>query len=182
MRRTGTLTSSGRSARLVAQVGYVGTTGTHLPRLIEGNPTIYYPGAFPPRITSTSGECFQAARWRRPTIALTLRWAKIAGIANSNYHALETSLRKRFGYGISFLASYTYSKSIDDVSSFNISGSASQPVAGENDLAQNPFDLAAERGRSMFDSRHRFVLSYQWSLPFWRHATTGISALSATGN
>ena len=61
------------------------------------------------------------------------------------------------------------SKSIDDVSSFNITGSASQPVAGENDLAQNPYDLAAERGRSMFDSRHRFVLSYQWNIPFWNH-------------
>jgi hypothetical protein len=81
-------------------------------------------------------------------------------------------VRKRFGHGISFLASYTYSKSIDDVSSFNITGSASQPVAGENDLAQNPFDLAAERGRSMFDSRQRLVLSYQWSVPFWRQAHT----------
>ena len=49
-----------------------------------------------------------------------------------------------------------------------MTGSASKPVAGENDLAQDPFDLAAERGRSLFDSRNRFVLSYQWSLPFWR--------------
>jgi hypothetical protein len=80
---------------------------------------------------------------------------EIASIANSSYNALEASLRKRFSHGLSFLASYTWSHSIDDVSSFNITGSASQPVAGENDLAQNPFDLAAERGRSMFDSRHR---------------------------
>ncbi|HXZ78774.1 MAG TPA: hypothetical protein VEG30_02520, partial [Terriglobales bacterium] len=97
---------------------------------------------------------------------------EISGIANSSYNAFESSVRKRFGHGISFLASYTWSKSIDDVSSFNITGSAAQPVAGENDLAQNPFDLAAERGRSMFDARHRFVLSYQWSLPFWRQAQT----------
>ena len=92
----------------------------------------------------------------------------IEGIANSSYNALEASLTKRFSHGISFLASYTYSKSIDDASSFNMTGSASKPVAGENDLAQDPFDLAAERGRSLFDSRNRFVLSYQWSLPFWR--------------
>ncbi len=97
---------------------------------------------------------------------------EIAGVANSNYNALESSLRKRFGHGLAFLASYTNSKSIDDASSFNITGSASQPVAGENDLAQNPFDLAAERGRSMFDARHRFVLSYEWSVPFWRQAST----------
>jgi hypothetical protein len=78
------------------------------------------------------------------------------------------SLQKRFRDGLSALASYTLSKAIDDVSSFNITGSASQSVAGENDLAQNPFDISAERGRSMFDARHRFVLSYQWMLPFWK--------------
>src|SRR5206468_8531960 len=38
----------------------------------------------------------------------------------------------------------------------------------ENDLAQGPFNLAAGRGRSLFDSRHRLVLSYQWALPLWR--------------
>jgi hypothetical protein len=38
------------------------------------------------------------------------------------------------------------------------------------DLAQNPFDLAAERGFSLFDAPHRFVFSYQWSLPFFRQS------------
>ncbi len=95
----------------------------------------------------------------------------MASISNSSYNALEASLRKRFSHGLSFLASYTWSHSIDDVSSFNITGSASQPVAGENDLAQNPFDLAAERGPSMFDARNRLVLSYQWSLPFLQHSS-----------
>jgi hypothetical protein len=92
----------------------------------------------------------------------------IAGITNSSYNALETSLKKRFSHGLSFLASYTYSKAIDDASSFNMTGSAAKPVAGENDLAQNPFNLAAERGPSLFDARHRLVFSYQWSLPFFR--------------
>jgi hypothetical protein len=82
---------------------------------------------------------------------------------------MEASLRKRFSHGLSFLASYTYSKAFDDVSSFNISGSGSVQVAGENDLAQNPFNLGAERGPSLFDARHRLVFSYQWSLPFWQH-------------
>jgi hypothetical protein len=70
----------------------------------------------------------------------------------------------------SMLASYTFSKTLDDVSSFNITGSASQSTAGENDLAQNPFHLAAEHGRSMFDARHRFVISYHWDLPFFSHS------------
>ncbi|HWX91706.1 MAG TPA: carboxypeptidase regulatory-like domain-containing protein [Terriglobales bacterium] len=153
------------------QIGYVGTTGTHLPRLIEGNPAIYDPGQ------STEDNVIQRRLYSgctltQPTGCNYASIGEIASISGSNYHALETSLRKRFGQGISFLASYTYSKSIDDVSSFNITGSASQPVAGENDLAQNPADLGAERGRSMFDARHRLVLSYQWSVPFWRQAHT----------
>ncbi len=169
------------------QVGYVGTTGVRLPRFIEGNPTKYIPG-----VDSTSPGCSVAnpcpistpnnANQRRLYSGCTLAdppqscvygsVGEIASIANSSYNALETSLRKRFSHGLSFLASYTWSHSIDDVSSFNITGSASQPVAGENDLAQNPNDLAAERGRSMFDARHRFVLSYQWSIPYLQHSSS----------
>ena len=155
------------------QVGYVGTTGVRLPRFIEGNPAIYKPGIDPntnkPYSTTSNvnqRRLYSGCTLAQPDNCVYSSVGEIASIANSSYNALEASLRKRFSHGLSFLASYTWSHSIDDVSSFNITGSASQPVAGENDLAQNPFDLAAERGRSMFDARHRFVLSYQWSLPF----------------
>jgi len=149
------------------EVGYVGTKGTKLPRFIEGNPAVFIPGQ------SSANNVNQRRLHSGCTLAQpdTCTYAStglIASIAGSSYHALETSLRKRFGHGISFLASYTFSKTIDDASSFNMTGSAARPVAGENDLAQNPFDLGAERGRSLFDARHRFVLSYQWSLPFWK--------------
>jgi hypothetical protein len=159
----------------LAQIGYVGTTGTKLPRFIEGNPTAFIPGVNPDgSLVSNENNVNQRRLYSGCTLAqpnscVFASSGLIAGIANSSYNALEASLRKRFSHGLSLLASYTLSHSIDDVSSFNITGSASQPVAGENDLAQNPFNLAAERGRSMFDARHRLVLSYQWSLPFWRH-------------
>src|ERR1700690_4266515 len=169
------------------QVGYVGTTGVRLPRFIEGNPATYIPG-----VDTTSPGCSVAnpcaistennVNQRRLYSGCTLASSpsscvygsvgEIASIANSSYNALEASLRKRFSHGLSFLASYTWSHSIDDVSSFNITGSASQDTAGENDLAQNPNDLAAERGRSMFDARNRFVLSYQWSIPYLQNSST----------
>ncbi len=160
---------------LLFEIGYVGTKGTKLPRFIEGNPAIYQPGfdaGGDPLSTSSNAD--QRRLYSGCTLADPASSCKlsstglIAGIANSSYNALEASLKKRFSHGVSFLASYTFSKTIDDASSFNMTGSASKPVAGENDLAQNPFNLAAERGRSLFDSRHRLVLSYQWSLPFWR--------------
>jgi len=154
---------------LLLEIGYVGTKGTKLPRFIEGNPTQYIPGK------STTDNADQRRIHSGCTLAdppSSCQFAStglISGIANSSYNALEASLKKRFGHGLSFLASYTYSKAIDDVSSFNISGSGSIQVAGENDLAQNPNNLPAERGPSLFDARHRFVFSYQWSLPFWQH-------------
>jgi len=160
---------------LLFEIGYVGTKGTKLPRFIEGNPAIYQPGVDSTgQPISTSSNADQRRIHSGCTLAdpasscIYSSTGLIAGIANSSYNALETSLKKRFSHGISFLASYTYSKSIDDASSFNMTGSAAKPVAGENDLAQNPFNVAAERGRSLFDARHRLVLSYQWRLPFWR--------------
>jgi len=159
------------------QVGYVGTTGVRLPRFIEGNPAVFVPGVdgsgnpISNENNVNQRRLYSGCTLAQPNNCVYSSVGEIASIANSNYNALETSLRKRFSHGLSFLASYTWSHSIDDVSSFNITGSASQPVAGENDLAQNPFDLAAERGRSMFDARHRFVLSYQWILPFLQHSS-----------
>ena len=162
-------------ADLLLEVGYVGTKGTKLPRFVEGNPAIYIPGfdsSGDP--ISTSSNADQRRLYSGCTLAVSSppctysSTGLIEGIANSSYNALEASLKKRFSHGLSFLASYTYSKAIDDASSFNMTGSAAKPVAGENDLAQNPFDVNAERGRSLFDARNRFVLSYQWSLPFWK--------------
>jgi hypothetical protein len=60
-------------------------------------------------------------------------------------------------HGVSLGGSYTWSKAIDDAS--NIGG-------GGSVVAQNPFDLAAERSLSSFDQRHRFTADYLVELPF----------------
>lgn len=158
-------------------VGYVGTKGTKLPRFMESNPaTLCSTLAASEQASCISGEQQNVNLFRpysgctpaNPDNCLYGSIGLISGITNSNYNALQTSLRRRFGHGLAFLASYTFSKTLDDVSSFNMSGSSPQLVAGENDLAQNPWDLAAEYGRSLFDARQRLVLSYQWELPFWK--------------
>jgi len=161
---------------LLLEIGYVGTKGTKLPRFIEGNPTTYIPGFDSTgQPLSTSGNADQRRLYSGctlndpPSSCIYSSTGLIAGIANASYNALEASLQKRFSHGMAFLASYTFSKTIDDASSFNMTGSAAKPVAGENDLAQNPFNLAAERGRSLFDSRHRLVLSYQWAIPVYQN-------------
>jgi Carboxypeptidase regulatory-like domain len=81
-------------------------------------------------------------------------------IANSAYNSLQASLDKRFGKGLQFTAAYTFSKSIDQASSF------------EGIL--NPIDPRISRSLSAFDARHRLVLSYYWELPVRKHdGTTG---------
>jgi hypothetical protein len=77
-------------------------------------------------------------------------------IANSNYNALEAMLQKRFSHGLQFQAAYTFSKSIDDGSTF------------EETL--NPFNFGASRGLSLFNSKQRFVVSYDWELPIRRYS------------
>jgi hypothetical protein len=154
------------------QIGYIGTKGTKLPRFIEANPTVYDPNlSYQGNLNfSDQRRLFSGCTVQQLSPCTFSSVGEISGIANSSYHALQASLKKRFGHGVSALISYTFSKTLDDASTFNITGSASQSVAGENDLAQNPFDLKAEYGRSMFDSRHRFVASYQWDLPWFRHS------------
>ncbi|MGI8988914.1 MAG: hypothetical protein ACR2I2_04900 [Bryobacteraceae bacterium] len=77
---------------------------------------------------------------------------------NSNYNSLAAKLQQRFSRGVSYLVSYTYSKSIDD-------GSAVRPHGGDQAFPQNPYNLRAERGLSEFDQRHRLVTSALWDLP-----------------
>lgn len=72
-------------------------------------------------------------------------------IANSNYNSLQVSAEKRFSHGLQFQAAYTFSKSIDNASSF------------ENIV--NPLNYGLSRSLSAFDAPHRFVFSYVYQFP-----------------
>ncbi|MBI1982843.1 MAG: TonB-dependent receptor, partial [Acidobacteria bacterium] len=79
--------------------------------------------------------------------------------SNSSYHSLQIRLQQRLDSGLSLLSAYTWSKSLDDASSFFSS-------SGDPNFPQDSFNVQAERGRSNFDIRHRFSVSYSYSLPF----------------
>jgi hypothetical protein len=69
-------------------------------------------------------------------------------------------------HGVNFLASYTLSKSMDNVSGLNI-GADARPAIPVTIGDQASFDrsLAYEWGPSLFDARHRFVISFGAELP-----------------
>jgi hypothetical protein len=72
-------------------------------------------------------------------------------IANSAYNSLQVDLQKRFSNGLQLQAAYTFSKSLDQASSFE-------------DIL-NPFDPQRTRSLSLFNAAHRFVVSYVYQLP-----------------
>ena len=77
---------------------------------------------------------------------------------NSNYNALTLDLKKRFTRNFQFLASYTWSHSIDDSSDL-------QTLL----LPQDNRNFRAERADSLFDQRQRFVFSAVFASPTtWR--------------
>ncbi len=156
------------------EVRYIGTRGNRLPRFIEANPAVYGPGATAENAdqrriyggcSSPEGPCDFAS------VGL------LANSTSSTYHAGQVSLSRRFSTGAGFQLSYWYSKTLDYASSLNLSGSAPQLVAGENDLPQNPFDWNAEHGPSLFDSRHRLTLSFLYAIPGFGKTTGFAKAL-----
>src|SRR5580700_10815159 len=148
-------------------IRYVGNKGTHLPRFIEANPSIYGPGVN----ANNNNEIREYTTCNAAGICNYGSVGLIADDSSSTYHALEIAFSRQYSHGLSFLASYWFSKSLDYISTLNVAGSAPTLVAGENDLAQNPFDLRAEHGPSLFDARSRFVFSGTWALPIWRGAS-----------
>ena len=103
------------------------------------------------------------------------RWAKFARsrtARHSIYHGLQSKIEKRFSRGLYFLASYTWSKSIDNQSN----GTDDSAASGQ--YPQDPNNAALDRGLSSFDRTHRFVGSAVWEIPFGR---TGHNAFRRIG-
>jgi len=130
----------------VFEVAYVGSKGTKLLTARDINQP--QPSVLPPGLPFVPRPDF-----RFDDIDL------LESRANSNYNALQARFQQRLSRGFTALASYTWSKSIDDASNFFSS-------TGDPNFPQNSYNVAAERGRSNFDVRHRLSVSYSYALPF----------------
>jgi carboxypeptidase family protein len=138
---------------------YIGTTGIHLARVYSPNG---YSGASPEFAPFTQfNSAGQATGGYGPEFVMQ------SG-SHSTYHALQSSLSQNYShYGLSFQASYTLSKSIDDTSTV-LEGLPSNAGVILQTLPQNPQDFRAEKAASTFDVRHVFSLSLMESLPLDR--------------
>ena len=97
--------------------------------------------------------------------------------ADSEANAASVRLRKRMAKGFQIGGMYTYSKSIDDASTIGSGGSSAASV-----VAQDAFNLQAERGLSSFNQTHKFTADYLLELPFghdkrWLSGNTPLRAI-----
>ena len=122
----------------VVTLAYVGVKGSHIFVTDNINEAIPGPGVVAPRRPYPNlGDGTAVGPW-----------------GNSIYHSLQATFERRFATGLSLLAAWTWSHSIDDTS-----GTGSESI-------QTPYNLKLNRGSSTFDLRHNVVLSWTYELPF----------------
>jgi hypothetical protein len=137
----------------LATLSYVGTSSHHLLVLEEVNPA-------DPALCLSQGAAVcgpfneQSARTQFGPAFGSVELQRT--IANASYNALEATLNHR-AHGLDVLASYTYSKSLDQ------SSGLPEPV--------NPVNPSLSRALSAFDLRHNLVASFRYQLPEQRTAS-----------
>ncbi len=129
----------------MVDLAYVGSKGTHLTTFTDRNqqdPETGYPYA------QYSSIFF------------------IGSASASSYHSLQFRTERRVTQGLAFLGAYTWSRSIDDLSSiFGGSVGSGQP--------QNSRNLRADRGPSDFNATQRVSFSSVYDLPFYHGGPNG---------
>jgi hypothetical protein len=130
-------------ANTVLEVGYNGSQSRRLQGLQDTNQPI--PG--------TVGS--QNSRTPFPEFGIL---QTVHSEAKGSYNGLGVKVTRRMSAGLTYLASYTWSKSLDDASA----------IRGTNvDIfPQDSYCIRCERGYSAFDTLHRFVTSVLYELPF----------------
>lgn len=103
---------------------------------------------------------------------------------NSDYHGAQFSLTKRMSKGLQFNAAYTFSKSIDVMSSDpgSTAGSGKPDVPNTGFIAQGDSrNLANNKGLSDFDRTHRFSTNFVWEIPSGGSDSRWVSGWSVSG-
>jgi hypothetical protein len=136
---------------VVLDVSYIGGKGTHLGRFRRFNTALH----------TETGENLNP----RPGGLQSLRTFPSLGgiyqyenIANSSYHSLQAKAEKRLRRSVAFLASFVWSKSIDDSSTVI-------PALFDSGGAQDERNLNLEKGLSAFNVGRRISAGFVYNLP-----------------
>jgi len=134
---------------LLLRVAYVGDRGIGLPYDQETNAAVYGAGA---KLSNTDS--------RRPLYPNFASLQELVNQGTSNYNALQVTVEKRLSQRVSFVANYTYSRSLD-IQSFDNQFQIANP---------SPYDRMYNYGPSDFNTPHNFSLWGIWELPALAHS------------
>ena len=112
---------------------------------------------------SFSGTLNQALR-RFPQYT-ALNFTRSENVGNSTYHSLQVKVEKEFDEGLWLLTSYTWQKALTDASSTLGAFFGSTP--------RDNFNRGLEKALARFDVPHRFVMAFNYELPFGRGKALG---------
>jgi hypothetical protein len=130
---------------LTLELGYVGNHGANLVGIRDIN-------------QEQPGTDSQATRPFNGKFPYLSNIFQMGNFYRSNYNGLQATLTARNYHGLSMVAGYTYSHSLDDVS-------ANWDFGAGYGLPQNSLNPGAEYGNSDFDVRHRLTLSLTYAIP-----------------
>ncbi len=136
------------SSNLSATVMYVGNVARHLPTLLNTNASA---------ALQANGKNSTNACWF-PSLGCGNPWLHYG--AESGYNSLQAKLEKRYSSGLSYLASYTWSKSLDN---------SVDPLGGGTSYRMwQIIPITHEITNSNYDVRNRFSFNGSYELPFGR--------------
>lgn len=139
-------------ADTIFTIGYIGSHNLHLFVQRDFN--------FPQPVIGPSGRLTFSDSTGKPNARLDSQYNSLQladNLADSHYHALQTSLEHRFAKGWQTLVTYTYSKSIDN-------GSGTYGLDGGG-ISSNPYNIQLDRGLSNFSRTHNFRVSGIYDIP-----------------
>jgi hypothetical protein len=146
-------------SNMVATLGYVGNTSTHLSQTVDINTV---PDNDPNRIHICGGNCGATggfnANYDRPYLGFA-GINTVANQGNASYHGMQATFRATAWKNLTFSAAYTWSHAV------NI-------IDGQlfNNL-DNPRDPSYQRGTAGFDRRNIGVVSFDYNMPIFQNSS-----------
>jgi carboxypeptidase family protein len=140
----------------ILEAGYVGSSGINLEDFSHNYNTAQLASAAHP-INGVTTNTVANTGYRVPYLGFAPTGLLGTGYdLISNYNSLQITLRKQFSHGFNMQAAYTWSKSLTN----STENSANYNNAG---------DLAQQYGPSYFNRPQRFIVNYNYELPFGNH-------------